>query len=146
VRDHRVSAVKIPAAVFDTAASGPANVSLVFPEMMVGFPGKRAAVRCSMSLMPWRQASPAKTPAMSSATMRHLLPALTPTVHAALAPRAEAKVPHHTPPAPRQPRACLKAGGLALLAPAGLAIAAAGKLGPASWTAASRTTSALHAA
>jgi putative ABC transport system permease protein len=37
------------------------------------------------------------------------------------------------------------AAELLLLAPAGLAIAAAGALGPASWAAASKTTTALHA-
>jgi putative ABC transport system permease protein len=37
------------------------------------------------------------------------------------------------------------AGGLALLALAGLAIAITGALGPATWAAASKTTTALHA-
>ena len=36
-------------------------------------------------------------------------------------------------------------GGLALLALAGLALAVIGALGPATWAAASRTTTALHA-
>jgi putative ABC transport system permease protein len=36
-------------------------------------------------------------------------------------------------------------GGLTLLALAGLAIAIAGALGPATWAAASKTTTALHA-
>ena len=61
------------AAVRDTAASSSANVSRVWPLTMASLPGTRAAVRCSISLMPCRRASPASPPPISSATMPHLL-------------------------------------------------------------------------
>ena len=60
------------AAVRDTAASSSANVSRVWPLTMASLPGTRAAVRCSISLMPCRRASPASPPPISSATMPHL--------------------------------------------------------------------------
>ena len=75
--------------------------------------------------------------------MHHLLPVLTPTVRAL--PHPEQRRKSLTTPAttPGQLGHLYPAGGLALLAPAGLAATAA--LWPASWAAASRTSSAARA-
>ena len=106
------------AAVRDTAASSSANVSRVSPHTRASLPGTRDAVRCSISLMPCRRASPTSTPPMSSATMPHLLPLLTSTVHTPSAPWAEAKV---TPPARpddiRQARTPLRSGARSTVRP-----------------------------
>ena len=109
---------------------------------MASLPSTRDAARCGMSLMPCRRASRGQDAGESSATMHHLLPVLTPTVHAL--PHPEQRQRSLTTPATTPGGGHLyPTGGLALLAPAGLAATAA--LWPASWAAASRTSSAARA-